>query len=329
MPSRGVAGSLLLPFSNLAMSDSLWPYGLQHTRPPCPSPSPGVCPSSFSLHQWCHPVISSSDTLFSFCPQSFPASGTFPMMSVHIRCPKHWSFSFTISPFSEYSGLISLKIDWFDLLAVQGTFKSLLQHYSSKASILWPSAFFTVHVSQLYTTTGKTTDLTIQTFVSRVMSLLFNILSRFVIAFLPRSNHLLISWLRSLSTVILEPKKRKSVTTPTFSPSICHTIMGMDAMFLIFIYFLNIFSLQLTLSLSSIILIKRLFRLSLLSAIKAVSSAYLRLLMLLLPVLILACNSSSPAFLMMCLEYGLNNTADSPVILLSRSWANQLFHTGF
>ena len=238
MPSRGVAGSLLLPFSNLAMSDSLWPYGLQHTRPPCPSPSPGVCPISFSLHQWCHPVISSSDTLFSFCPQSFPASGTFPMMSVHIRWPKHWSFSFTISPFSEYSGLISLKIDWFDLLAVQGTFKSLLQHYSSKASILWPSAFFTVHVSQLYTTTGKTTDLTIQTFVSRVMSLLFNILSRFVIAFLPRSNHLLISWLRSLSTVILEPKKRKSVTTPTFSPSICHTIMGMDAMFLIFIYFL-------------------------------------------------------------------------------------------
>ena len=193
MPSRGVAGSLLLPFSNLAMSDSLWPYGLQHTRPPCPSPSPGVCPSSFSLHQWCHPVISSSDTLFSFCPQSFPASGTFPMMSVHIRWPKHWSFSFTISPFSEYSGLISLKIDWFDLLAVQGTFKSLLQHYSSKASILWRSAFFIVQLSQLYTATGRTIALTIQTFVSEVTSLLFNTLSRFIIVFLPRSKHLLIS----------------------------------------------------------------------------------------------------------------------------------------
>ena len=119
------------------------------------------------------------------------------MMSIHIRWPKHWSFSFTISPFSEYSGLISLKIDWFDLLAVQGTFKSLLQHYSSKASILWPSAFFTVHVSQLYTTTGKTTDLTIQTFVSRVMSLLFSTLYRLVIAFLPRSKCLWISWLQS------------------------------------------------------------------------------------------------------------------------------------
>ena len=144
MPSRGVAGSLLLPFSNLAMSDSLWPYGLQHARPPCPSPSPGVCPSSFSLHQWCHPVISSSDTLFSFCPQSFPASGTFPMMSIHIRWPKHWSFSFTISPFSEYSGLISLKIDWFDL-ALQGTFRSLLQRHSLEAFCLYSPALTTVH----------------------------------------------------------------------------------------------------------------------------------------------------------------------------------------
>ena len=227
---------LPLLLSHPVMSDSLQPHGLRHAKPPCPLPSPKVCPSSCPLPRWCHPVISSSDTLFSFLSSSFPASGTFPMMSVRIRWPKHWSFS--ISPFSEYSGLISLKIDWFDLLAVQGTFKSLLQHYSSKASILWHSAFFTVHISQLYTTTGKTIDLTIQTFVSRVMSLLFNILSRFIIAFLPRSNHLLISWLQSLSTVILEPKKIKLVTTPTFSPSICHAVMGMDAMFLIFFFFL-------------------------------------------------------------------------------------------
>ena len=167
MPSRGVAGSLLLPFSNLAMSDSLWPYGLQHTRPPCPSPSPGVCPISFSLHQWCHPVISSSDTLFSFCPQSFPASGTFPMMSIHIRWPKHWSFSFTISPFSEYSGLISFMLDCLDLLAVQETFKSLLQHHSSKASVLWCSAFFIVQLSHPHLTTGKTIVLTRCTFVGK------------------------------------------------------------------------------------------------------------------------------------------------------------------
>ena len=122
--------------------------------------------------------------------------------------------------FSEYSGLICLKIDWFDLLAVQGTFKSLLQHHSSKASILWCSAFFMVQLSQPYMTTGNTIALTIWNFVNRVMSLLFNIPSRFVIVFLPRSNHLLISWLQSLSAVILEPKKRKSVTTSTFSPSI-------------------------------------------------------------------------------------------------------------
>ena len=130
-----------------------------------------------------HPVTPSSPSVLL----SFLASGTFPMMSVHIWCPKHWSFSFSISPFSEYSGLISLKIDWFDLLAVQDTFKSLLQHYCSKASILWHSAYFTVQVSQLYTATGKTIHLTIQTFVSRVMSLLLNILSKFVIAFLSRS----------------------------------------------------------------------------------------------------------------------------------------------
>ena len=126
----------------------------------------------------------------------------------------YWSFSFSISPPSEHSGLISLKIDWFDLPAVQGSFKSLLQHHGSKASVLCYSAFFTVQLSQPYVTTGKTIVLTIRSFVGRAMSLLFNILSRFVIAFLLRSRHLLISWLQSPSAVILEPRKRESVTIP-------------------------------------------------------------------------------------------------------------------
>ena len=139
--------------------------------------------------------------------------------AVCIRWPKYWSFNFNISPSNEYSRLISYKTDWFDLLGVQGTLRSLLQHHSLKASILWCSALFTVQLSQPYVTTGKTIALTIWTFVDGVMSLPFNILSRFVIAFLPRSNRLLISWLQSPSTVILEPKKRKSVNASTFSQS--------------------------------------------------------------------------------------------------------------
>ena len=133
-----------------------------------------------------------------------------------------FSFSFSISPCNEYSGLIFFKIDWFDLLAVQATLKSLLQHHNSKASILQCSAFFMVQFSESYVTTGKTTALTIQTFIGKILSLLFNTLSRFVIAFLPRSNQLLIPWLQSPSIVILEPKKRKSVTASTFPPSVCH-----------------------------------------------------------------------------------------------------------
>ena len=160
--------------------------------------------------------------------------------------------------------------------------------------------FFTVQLSQPYVTTGKNIALTIWTFVGRVMSLLFNTLSRFVIAFLPKSNYLLISWLQSPSTVILEPKKRKSATTYTFSPSICHEGMGLDAMILAFL----IFSFKPALSLSSFAFIKRLFSYSLLFAIRVVSSAYLRLLMFLLPILIPACNSSSLTFLMSCLSHG-------------------------
>ena len=156
--------------------------------------------------------------------------------------------------------MISLKIDWSDLLAVQRTFQSLLQHHRSNASVLWHSAFFMTQFSQLYMTTGKTIVLTIQTFVSRVISLLFNKLSRFVRAFLPRSNCLLITWLQSSSTVILEPKKRKYVTTFTISPYVCLEVMGPDAMILIFL----IFSFKPALSLSSFTLIKRFFSSSLL-----------------------------------------------------------------
>ena len=156
--------------------------------------------------------------------------GLLKWVSSSIRWPKYWSF--TISPFSEYSGLISFRIDWFDLLAIQETLRSLLQHYNSKASILRCLAYFMNQLSHLYMTTGKTRALAIQTFVGRVISLLFNTLSRFVIAFLPRNNRLLIWWLQPPSTVILEPKKRKSVTASIFSPSICHEVMEPDAMIL-------------------------------------------------------------------------------------------------
>ena len=150
-------------------------------------------------------------------PSIFPSIRVFSNRSVvHVRWPKYWSLSFNIAPSNEYSGLISFRIDWLDLLAVQGTLKSLLQHHNSKASILWCSACFMVQLSHLHMTTGKTTALTTQTFVGKVMSLPFNGLFRFVIGFLPRSKHLLISWLHSPSAVILEPKKIKSVTVSTF-----------------------------------------------------------------------------------------------------------------
>ena len=146
-------------------------------------------------------------------PSNFPSIRVFSNESVlHIRWPKYWSFSFSISLSHEYSGLISFRMDWLDLLAVQGTLKSLLQHHSSKASILWHSTFCIVHLSHLYMTTGKTIALTRWIFVGKVMSLLFNMLSRFVIAFHPRSKHLLISWPQSTSEVILEPKKIKSLS---------------------------------------------------------------------------------------------------------------------
>ena len=142
--------------------------------------------------------------------------------------------SIGVSPSKAYSGLISFRVDWLDLLVVQGTLKSLLQHHNSKASIVWCSAFFMVRLSHLYTTIGKTIAFTIRTFVDKVMSLIFNMPSKFVIVFLPRSRRPLISWLQSLSTVILEPKKIKSVTVCIFSPSICHEVMGPGPMILVF-----------------------------------------------------------------------------------------------
>ena len=151
-----------------------------------------------------------------------------------MRWPKYWSFSFSISPSNEHPGLISFRLDWLHLLAVQGTLKSLLQHHSSKASILRLSAFFTVQLSHPYMITGKTIALTRWTFVGKVMSLLFNMLSRLVIIFLQRSKRLLISWLQSPSAVILKPRKIKSDTVSTVSPSISHEMMGLDAMIFFF-----------------------------------------------------------------------------------------------
>ena len=165
----------------------------------------------------------------------FPSFKVFSNEStLPIRWSKYWSFSFSISPSNEYSGLISFRIDWFGLLAVQVTLKSLLQHHSSKASSLWHLVFLIVQVSHPYMTTVTTIALTIWTFVSKLISLLFKMLSRFVIAFFPRSKRLLISWLLSPSTVMLKPKKIESVTVSTFSPSICHEVMGLDATILVF-----------------------------------------------------------------------------------------------
>ena len=170
----------------------------------------------------CHPLL--------LPPSIFPSIRAFSIESVHrIRWLKYWCFSFSISPSNEYSGLISFRMDWLDLLAVQGSLKSLLQHHSSKASTLRCSAFFIVQLSHPYITTGKIIALTRWTFVGKVMSLLFNMLFRLVIAFLPRSKRLLISWLQSPSAVILKPPKIEPATVSTVSPSIFHEVMGLDA----------------------------------------------------------------------------------------------------
>ena len=229
-------------------------------------------------------------------PSIFPSIRVFSNESaLCIRWPKYWSCWVSIRTSSEYSWLISFRMDWFDILAVQGIRKSLLQHHSSKASILWRSVLSIVQLSHPYMTTGKTIALTRRTFVGRVKCLLFNMLSSLVIAFLSRSKRLLISWLQLPSAMILELKKIKSLTVSIVSPSICHEVMGSDTMILVF----WMLSFKPAFSLPSFTFVKRLYSSSSLSAISVVSSAYLRLLIFLLAILTPACTSSSPAFLMM------------------------------
>ena len=238
--TRGLSKSLALwtlfsvQFSRSVVSDSATPWTAAHQAslsitnsrsPPKPMSIELVMPYNNLI--LCRPLL--------LLPSIPPSIRVFSNKSaLRMRWPKYWSFSFSISPSSEHPGLISFRMDWVDLLAVQGTLKSLLQHHSSKASILQCSTFFTVQLSHPYMTTGKTIALTRRTFVDKVMSLLFNMLSRLVITFLPRSKHLLISWLQSPYAVILELRKIKSATVSTVSPSICHEVMGPDAMILVF-----------------------------------------------------------------------------------------------
>ena len=197
-------------FSRSVVSYSLWPHGLQHARPPCPSPTTGTYFNSCPLNWWCHPTISSSVIPFSSRLQSFPASGYFQMSQFFASGGQNIGVSASASVLP--MNIQSFRMDWLDIPAVQKILKSLFQHHSSKASILQCSASFIVQLSHPYMTTGKTIALTKQTLVGKVMSLLSNMLCRLVITFLPKSKRLLISWLQSPSVVILEPKKIKSVT---------------------------------------------------------------------------------------------------------------------
>ena len=256
---------------------------------------------------WCHPAISSSVIPFSSHLQPFPAWGFFQMS----QCLESGGQSICVSA---SASVLPMNIqDWFPLgwtdwiSAVQGTLKRLLQHLSSEASIFQLSAFFIVQLSHSYMNTGKTIALTRWRFVGKVMSLFFNMLSKLVITFLPRSKRLLISGLQSPSAVILEPKKIKSDTVSTVFPSISHEVMGPDVTILVF----WMLSFKPTYSLSFFTFIKRLFSSSLLYAIRMVSSAYLRLLIFLPEILILACASSSPAFLMLYSAYQLNKQSDN------------------
>ena len=227
--------SVQFRFSSFAQLCPTLRDSMDHNTPGLPVHHQLPKPAQTHLHlvgdaiQPSHPLSFSSPL-----PSIFSRIRVFSNESaLHIRWPKNWSFSFSISPSNEYPGLISFRMDWLGLLAVQGTLKSLLQHHSSKASILRRSAFFTIQLSHPYMTTGKTIALTRWTFVGKVMSLLFNMLSRLVITFLLRNKRLLISWLQSPSAVILEPRKIKSATV---SPSICHEVMGLDAMILVFCF---------------------------------------------------------------------------------------------
>ena len=207
----------------------------------CSTPGFSVYHQSPELAQthvhWVSDAIQLSHRLSSPSPPAFNLSqhqGLSKESALHIRWPKYWSFSFNISPFNEYPGLISFRVDSFNLLAVQGILKSFLQHHNSKAWILGCSIFFIVQLSHPYMITGKTIALARQTLVGKVVSLFFNMLSRLVITFLLRRKCLLISRLQSPSAVILEPKKIKSVPVSIVSPSICHEVMGLDALMLVF-----------------------------------------------------------------------------------------------
>ena len=284
------------------MSNSLRPHGLQNARHPCPSPTLEL--TQTHAHQV-------GDTIQPFHPESSPSppafnlsqhQGLFKWVSSSHQVAKVLDFQIQHQS-SQHSGLISFRMDWLQLLAAQGPLKSLLQHHSSKTSILQCSVLFRVQLSHLYMTTGKAIALTRWDFVGKVMSLLFNMLYRLVIAFLPY----LISWLQSPSAVIVEPRKITSLTVSIVSPSICHEVMGSDVIILV----LWMLSFKSTFPLSSYTFIKRLFSSSSLSAIRVVSSAYLRLLIFLLAILIPACASSSWAFLMMYSTYKLNNQGDN------------------
>ena len=228
------------------VSNSLRPHELQHSRLPSPLLSPGACSNSYPLNQSCHPTILSSAALFSSCPQSFPASGSLPMSRLSHQVTKVMELQFQHQSFQQIFRVhlqhqsfqwifrVFFRVDWFNPLAVQGTLKGLLQHYNLKASILQGTDFFMVQFSHPYMTIEKTIALTIRTFVSKVISLLFNMLSSFVIAVLSRSKHLLTHWLQSLSAVTLELEKIKSVTASTFLPCLCHGVMGPDVMILVF-----------------------------------------------------------------------------------------------
>ena len=241
----------LVQFSRSVVSDSLWPHGSQH-GPQLGLPVHHQLLESTQTHvHWVGDAIQPSHPLSSPSPPSiFPSIRVFSKESaLRIRWPKCWSFSFNISPFKEHPELISFRMDCLDLLAPQGTLKSLVQHHSSKAPILWHSAFFIVQLSHPYMTTGKTIALTRQNFVGKVMSLLFNMLSRLVITFLPTSKHLLISWLQSPSVLILEPPQNKvsyyfhcfPIYLPWSDGTRCHDLSFLNVEVLFFPFYLFIF----------------------------------------------------------------------------------------
>ena len=249
-------------FSCSVLSSSLRPNGLRHTSLLYHSLSPRIYSNSCPLSQWCHPIIYSSVTPFYSCPQVFLGSVCFPMSQFFESSGQSiWNFSLSVSPFNDYSGLISFRIDWFELLTDQETLKHLLQHHSLKALIPQCSIFFKDELSHLYMTTRKTAPLTTRTFNGKGMFLLFNMLSMFVIAFLPRIKCLLISWLQSMSVVVLDPKKIKFIT---ISLSVCPDVIKPATMSLVF-WVLNF---KPAFSLSFFTFISRLFTFSLFSAIK-------------------------------------------------------------